>query len=149
MSAISVEIEKKKRAANSPLTGSGKESNTSDEPTTPATLKKSFASAAKTPMVDVSTSNPPAPDRSYFMTQNPQGSFRDEIMVEINTIDGIEFKGTITPREAIRDIFVDKLGFEKTALGSLTIGFSRGRIVTYKLIAQFISTHWLASKNSN
>jgi hypothetical protein len=71
------------------------------------------------------------------MTQKPQGSFRDEIVVKINTIDGSEFNGTVTPKEAIRDIFIDKLGFKKNSLGSLTIGYSRGRIVTYKLVDQF------------
>jgi hypothetical protein len=58
-------------------------------------------------------------------------------VIEVNTIDGIEFKGTVTTKEAIRTIFVDALGFEKETLGSVTIGYSKGRIITYKLINQF------------
>ncbi len=77
------------------------------------------------------------PDRSIFKTPKPQGAFRDKIVVEINTIDGIEFRGTITTKEAIRTIFMEALGFGKEDLGSLTIGYSKGRIITYKLLDQF------------
>ncbi len=100
----------------------------------------SYAAACATPTRQDSVSvisGTNTNDRSFFRTQKPQGAFRDEIVVEINTLDGVEFRGTITTKEAIRSIFVDALGFQKETLGSLTIGYSRGRIVTFKLRDQF------------
>ena len=76
-------------------------------------------------------------DQSIFKTSKPQGAFRDEVVVEINTINDEPFLGTITTQEAVKAIFIKALGFSKEALGSITIGYSRGRIVTFKLKDQF------------
>ena len=77
------------------------------------------------------------PDTSIFKTSKPNGAFRDEIVVEVNTIDGEPYRGTVTTKEAIKTIFMGMLGFSKTDLGSLTIGYSMGRIITFKLLNQF------------
>ncbi len=193
MSAI--EVEKKKRAANSPLQGNGKEFkesniNTSPQfktgalveaceaytvaagvalaasvlPVSPAppilpssktyagvtsaslglattTVVTASGSTLTTTVSTASThsgySSTTGADRSIFKTVKPQGSFRDEIIVEINTIDEEPFRGTVTITEAVKRIFVEALGFDKTALGSVNIGFSMGRIVTFKLKDQF------------
>ena len=97
----------------------------------------SFAAATSaTPTTETSGASNSS-DSSIFKTQKPNGAFRDEIVVEVNLIDGEEYRGTVTTREAINTIFVNILGFSKEALGSITIGYSRGRIITYKLINQF------------
>ena len=72
-----------------------------------------------------------------FKTPGPDGPYRDEITVEIYGINGREFKGTITPAEARKTIFQDVLGFSQDDLASVTIGFNRGRTVTFKLKQQF------------
>jgi hypothetical protein len=76
-------------------------------------------------------------DTSIFTTAKPEGAFRDEIVVEVNSIDGVSYRGTVTTKEAIKTIFIDKLGFAKSDLGSITIGYSMGRIITNKLLNQF------------
>jgi hypothetical protein len=95
------------------------------------------AAAAKGNLAPVWVIPAPASDTSIFKTQTPEGSFRDEIVVEVNTLNGEDFRGTVTTKEAIRTIFVERLGFEREALGSFSIGYSKGRIVTFKLINQF------------
>ena len=57
-------------------------------------------------------------------------------MVEILTMNGSEYKGTITPSEARSTIFGEALGLDQVNLASITIGFNRGRIVTFKLKQQ-------------
>jgi hypothetical protein len=57
--------------------------------------------------------------------------------VEVNTLNGEDYRGTVTTKEAIKTIFIGELGFERKALGSLTIGYSKGRIITFKLVKQF------------
>lgn len=170
MSAVEVEIEKKKRPANSPLMGDGKERKESDINSSPLlkgyldavaltqSANQSYASVASaaaaaknaTPVIKPLTSagsssladkqrenQDSRPDTSIFKTQKPDGAFRDEIVVEVNLIDGEPFKGTLTTLEAIKTIFINTLGFSKSDLGSLTIGYSMGRIVTFKLLSQF------------
>ena len=71
-----------------------------------------------------------------FKTPLPEGPFRDEIVVEIVSMDGKDFVGTITPTEARRVIFEEVLGFTQEDLAGIKIGFNRGRIITYKLKQQ-------------
>ena len=66
----------------------------------------------------------------------PDGPFKDQIVVEILSIDGSDFVGTITPTEARRKIYEEVLGLAQEDLAGVTIGFNRGRIVTYKLKQQ-------------
>ncbi len=121
MSVMSVEIEKKKRAANSPLAANGKELKGSDvysSPVSSAATNTSYAKVTalgspKRPMRNPALAGVNQSDHSFFRTEKPQGGFRDEIVVEVNTLDGVDFKGTVTTKEAIGSIFVGALGFEK------------------------------------
>ena len=71
-----------------------------------------------------------------FKTPSPDGPYRDEIVVEVLQIDGRDFIGTITPTEARRKIFEEMLGLDQDILTGITLGFNRGRIITYKLKQQ-------------
>ena len=71
-----------------------------------------------------------------FKTPAAEGPFRDEIVIEILTLDDKEFKGTITPVEARKVIFEDVLGFKQEDLAGVKLGFNRGRIITNKLKQQ-------------
>jgi hypothetical protein len=64
-------------------------------------------------------------------------NLRDEVVVEVNTIDGVEFRGRVTTKEAIKTIFLDILGFQRNSFGSFIIGYRKGRIITYNLNNQF------------
>ena len=80
---------------------------------------------------------PPVPAfASVFKTPMPDGPFRDEVVVEVNSINGQQYTGTVTPTEARKVIFEDMLGFAQNDLASVTIGFNRGRIITFKLKQQ-------------
>ena len=68
-----------------------------------------------------------------FRTPYSDGPFKDEIIIEIQYLDGKDFIGTITPTEARRSIFEGVLGLSQDDLAGVTIGFNRGRIITYKL----------------
>ena len=76
-------------------------------------------------------------DKSVFKTSVPEGGYRDEIIVGVDTIDGETYRGTITVREAVREIFLGIMEFSKEALASVSIGFNKGRIVTFKLVDKF------------
>ena len=76
-------------------------------------------------------------DRSVFKTPEPEGGFRDEIIVGIDTLDDEPYKGTITVRKAVREIFLGTMEFSKEALASVSIGYNKGRIVTFKLVDKF------------
>ena len=152
-----------KRQAESPLLGVSKETRSSSDASTLASATAPSSStdqqptyssiltgnskstkAMTSPDLDLSsvlgnpdTSGIPKPDLSIFKTNKPQGAFRDEIVVEVNTIDDEPYKGTVTVNEAVKTIFIGALGFGKESLGSITIGYSMGRIITFKLKDQF------------
>ena len=73
---------------------------------------------------------------SVFTTSKPEGAFRDEIVVELQTLDNQVFKGSITLKEARKKIFEEILGFKQSNLSGLILGYSGGPIVTYKLSSQ-------------
>jgi hypothetical protein len=75
--------------------------------------------------------------KPIFTTKKPDGAFRDEIVVEIQTLDDQPFKGTITPKEARRTIFEDILGFKQEDLIGFYFAYSGCPIVTFKLKEQF------------
>jgi hypothetical protein len=72
-----------------------------------------------------------------FTTSKPDGAFRDEIVVELQTIDDQAFKGTITTKEARKKIFEDILGFKQEDLLGFYFAYSGCPIVTFKLAKQF------------
>ena len=55
---------------------------------------------------------------------------------EIMSMNGNNFTGTITPTEARKKIFEEVLGLTQDDLVGITIGYNRGRIITYKLKQQ-------------
>ena len=71
---------------------------------------------------------------SVFVTKKPEGAFRDEIVVELHTLDDQPFRGSITVREARKKIFEEILGFKQEDMASLILTYSRGPIATFKLV---------------
>ena len=71
-----------------------------------------------------------------FKTPLPDGPFKDEIVVEILSIDGRDFVGTVKPTEARRKIYEGVLGLAQDDLAGVKIGYNGGRIITYKLKQQ-------------
>ena len=71
-----------------------------------------------------------------FRTPMPDGPYKDEIVVEVHSLNGKQYSGTVTVTETRKTIFEQMLGFRQDDLASLTIGFNRGRIITYKLKQQ-------------
>ena len=53
----------------------------------------------------------PKARESVFTTSKPEGAVRDEIIVELQTIDDKVFRGSITLKEARQKIFQEILGF--------------------------------------
>ena len=82
----------------------------------------------------VPVSSTPIPP--VFKTPAPDGPFRDEVVVDVLSIDGVHYAGTITPVEARKMIYESALGLSQDNLASITIGFNRGRIITFKLRQQ-------------
>jgi hypothetical protein len=79
----------------------------------------------------------PKARESVFTTSKPEGAFRDEIIVELQTVDDQVFRGSITLKEARQKIFQEILGFKREDLSGLIMNYSGGQIVTYKLHQQF------------
>ena len=71
-----------------------------------------------------------------FKTPAPEGPFRDEVVVEILTLNGTNYVGTVTPVEARSMIYQGALGLDQSNLASINIGFNRVRTVTFKLRQQ-------------
>ena len=68
-----------------------------------------------------------------FRTPMPDGPHKNEIVVEVHSLNGCQYNGTVTVSKARISIFEEVLGFEQDDLASLTIGYDRGHIITYKL----------------
>ena len=71
-----------------------------------------------------------------FKTPAPEGPYRDEIIVEIVSMNGQHYLGTVTTTEAKKTIYEEALGLDLANLASINIGFNRGCIVTFKLKQQ-------------
>jgi hypothetical protein len=131
----------KKRQANSPIVGKGKErkedmsdkGSTNGEGNVLGMSQDSYRTAASQ-----DSREPSKPIRRLiFTTKKPDGAFRDEVVVEIQTLDDQPFKGTITPKEARRTIFEGILGFKQEDLVGFYYAYSGCPIVTFKLKEQF------------
>ncbi len=131
----------KKRQANSPILGKGKERkehmsdvcSTNEEGDVLGMSHDSYHTAASQDSREPNKSI----RKSIFTTKKPDGAFRDEIVVKIQTLDDKPFKGTITPKEARRTIFEEILGFRGEDLIGFYFGYSGCPIVTFKLKEQF------------
>ena len=73
---------------------------------------------------------------SKFVTPAPNGSMRDEITVEVQTINGKPFKGSLTLDEAKNGIFVRCLELNPGLLHGLRFRYSGCPVVKYKLKEQ-------------
>ena len=71
-----------------------------------------------------------------FKTPQPDGPFKDEIVIEVQQMNSQDFYGTITPTEARISIFEGVLGLAQDDLAGVTVGFNRGRTITYELKQQ-------------
>jgi hypothetical protein len=131
----------KKRQANSPIVGKGKErkedmsdaGSMNGEGDFLGMSHDSYLAAAS----QGSTGSNKAIRKPIFTTKKPDGAFRDEIVVELQTLDDQPFKGTITPKEARRTIFEEILGFKQEDLIGFYFAYSGCPIVTFKLKEQF------------
>ena len=138
----------KKRKPNSPIFNRGKESRneidmmseinevdgaTSTSRRNSTTSQETFASVTSQSTIQ---ERKPA-NESTFVTKKPEGAFRDEIVVELQTLDDQPFKGKLTTREARITIFETILGFKQVDLASIVLTYSRGQIVAYKLKQPF------------
>ena len=143
--AVHGEQSSKKRKANSPIVGREKErreeleSTMSDDQSLLGNEDGRTKSdeSYKTVTSRGIQSNKKNERRSVFTTKKPDGAFRDEIVVEIQTIDQQPFKGSVTTKEARRLIFEEKLGFKRESLLGFYFSFSGCPIVTFKLNSQF------------
>ena len=86
---------------------------------------------------------PDRPDRpsdlgenTRFVTPAQNGPFRDEIVVECQTLNDRPFKGTITFREATEIMFTEIMGFQFADLYSVRMRFSGCPTVRFKLKEQ-------------
>ena len=70
--------------------------------------------------------NPVTP---VFKTPGPEGPYKDEIVVEVLSLNRQDYAGTVTPSEARKTVFEEALGLCQTNLAGITIGFNRGRII--------------------
>ena len=84
---------------------------------------KSYANVSVSANASVSASQSTAIP-PVFRTPNADGPFKDEIVVEILSLDDKEFTGTITTSEARITIFEDVLGFKQDDLAGIKIGYN-------------------------
>jgi hypothetical protein len=131
----------KKRQANSPVVGKGKErredmsgsGSINGEDDGWGLSQDSYLTAAS----QGSAGSTKPIRKPIFTTKKPEGAFRDEVVIEIKTLNDQPFKGTITPKEARRTIFEEILGFKQEDLIGFYFAYSGCPIVTFKLKEQF------------
>jgi hypothetical protein len=70
-----------------------------------------------------------------FRTPDPEGPMRDDIVVEIQTVNDKPFKGSLTFTEA-KDLFTSCLGFDIKLVHGIRFDFSTFPVVKYKLKEQ-------------
>ena len=131
----------KKRQANSPIVGKGKERKEDMSDAGSMNGEGDFLGMSHDSFLTAASQGPVGLSKPIrkpiFTTKKPDGAFRDEIVVEIQTLDDQPFKGTITPKEARRTIFEEILGFKQEDLIGFYFAYSGYPIVTFKLKEQF------------
>ena len=83
-----------------------------------------------------STNEQPRTRPKKFKTPAPEGSMRDDITVEVHTVNGNKFKGSLNFQEAKDGIYKDKLGLDIKLLHGVRFGFSTYPVVKFKLKEQ-------------
>ena len=71
-----------------------------------------------------------------FVTPAPVGPMRDEITIEVQTINGKPFKGTLTFHEALEGIYMKCLELDRNLLHGIRFRFSKCPVIKYKLKEQ-------------
>ena len=71
-----------------------------------------------------------------FKTPAPEGSMRDDLVVEIQTVNGEKFKGSLNLSEARDGIFKNKLGLDTKLIHGIRFGFNTYPVVKFKLKQQ-------------
>ena len=108
-----------------------KSGGSSHSPTQPV-LFSEIAARVPSPSVPSSSALNPNSSREpvppVFKTPAPEGPYRDEVVVEVLTLNGANYLGTVTPIEARGMIYQGALGLDQSNLASVAIGFNRGRI---------------------
>jgi hypothetical protein len=118
--------------------GSGSGPNQLNQPDT----GRSYASAAASstdhqqPTDPTSTIRQPTERPKKFKTPAPEGSMRDDLVIEIQTVNGEKFKGSVNVKEAKDEIFKGKLGLDVKLLHGIRFGFSTYPVVKFKLKEQ-------------
>jgi hypothetical protein len=99
---IALLINVKKRQANSSIVRKGKERKEDMSDTCSVNGEGNFLGMSQDlyqPAASQDSRETNKPIRKpIFTTKKPDGAFRDEIVVEIQTLDEKPFKGTITPK---------------------------------------------------
>ena len=88
---------------------------------------------------------------SKFVTSPPEGSWRDEIVVEVQRINGAKFIGQLGFKEAKYNIFQGCLHLDPLTIHGLRFGFSDYPVVKFKLkekinVDSLISTEFFTFK---
>ena len=76
-----------------------------------------------------------------------KGAMRDKFIVDVNTMDGEPFKGTVTRTEALKNIFVKALGFSSAEFHGATPAFKGHPVVIFKTKEVFNIDERLAGKS--
>ena len=71
--------------------------------------------------------------KSIFVTSPPEGSWRDDIVIEVQKINGAKFIGQLGFKEAKYGIFERCLGLDITLIHGIRFGFSDHPVVKFKL----------------
>ena len=90
--------------------------------------RRSSTSSYSTVTQKSSKETEPKTRESVFTTSKPEGAFRDEIIVELQTIDNQVFRGSITLKEARQKIFQEILGFKREDLSGLIMNYSGAKL---------------------
>ena len=80
--------------------------------------------------------NPRKVLQKMFVTPAPEGPMRDEITIEVQTINGKPFKGTLTFHEALDGIYKRCLELDNNLLHGIRFRFSKCPTIKYKLKEQ-------------
>ena len=71
-----------------------------------------------------------------FRTPDPDGPMRDDIIVEVQTVNDRPFKGSLTFTEAMNGVFETCLGLDKKLVHGVRFAFSTYPVIKYKLKEQ-------------
>ena len=71
-----------------------------------------------------------------FLTPPPEGSMRDDIAIEVQTLNGAPFKGSISITEATQGIFRGCLDLNVKLIHGLRFGYSTYPLIKFKLKEQ-------------